>query len=98
MAVSLEAAVTTKVWLSFGAPELIPVRLTNWAGESSGMLGLPIGSSVGGSFTGLTVTVKVRVTMLLEPPPSLMVTVIVVEPDRLATGVNETVPEGLGLP
>src|SRR5436853_6347275 len=61
------------------------------------MVTLLVRSSVGGSLTGSTVTVNVRVTMLLEAAPSLTVTVTVVEPDKLATGVNESVPVGSGL-
>src|SRR5258706_16105378 len=36
----------------------------------------------------LTVTVNVRMTMLLLAPPSLTVSVIVAEPEALANGVN----------
>ena len=43
---------------------------------------------VGGSFTGVTVSTNVSLTVRL---PSLTVTVIVVVPDRFATGVRVTV-------
>ena len=53
--------------------------------------GLAIGSSVGAWLTGVTVTVKVWVTVLTPPlavpPSSITVTVIVAVPLALATGV-----------
>ena len=52
---------------------------------------------VGGSFTGLTVTVKVRVTILLLAPPSLTVTVMSADPKALGTGVKVRDPVALGL-
>jgi hypothetical protein len=89
--------VTVRVWLSFSAPDVIPVRLSVWRGESSGMITFEMESIAGGSFTGLTVTVNVRVTMLFEVPPSFKVTVIVAVPEALATGVILSVATGLGL-
>ena len=76
----LELAVTTRVWTSLEAPELMPVRLTVCRPAFSLMVKLAIGSRVGGELTGLTVTVKERTTMLLLKPPSLTVTEMVAEP------------------
>ena len=56
-----------------------------------------IAFKVGTWLTGLTVTVKERVTMLLLEPPSLTVTVIVVEPLAEVTGVKDSEPVELGL-
>jgi hypothetical protein len=55
------------------------------------------GLSVGGWFTGLTVTVKLVVVILLLEPPLLTVTVMVDEPKEYATGVMLNVPFVLGL-
>ena len=71
---SLDDAVIEIVWFSFVAPAVIPVSGTVWAGEFSISEILPSGSIVGASFTGLIETVKVRVVILLEAPPSLKVT------------------------
>ena len=81
-------AVIVRVCDSFAAPEEIPVRGTNCRPESSTSVRLEIVSSVGGSLTALTVTVKLRVTMLLEVPPSSIVTVIVDDPT--ASGYNRS--------
>src|SRR4051812_16019772 len=94
---ALEVAVTTNVWSSFGAPEPIPLRLTVRDPESSAITTSPNGSSVGGSFTGLTVRVKVRVVILLEAPPSLTFTVMSALPDALLAGVKLRVAVGSGL-
>ena len=85
------------VWLSFGAPEVIPVKFTVCRGESSGMITFKMESIAGGSFTGLTVTVNVRVTILFDVPPSFTVTVIVAVPEAFATGAILSVATGLGL-
>ena len=52
---------------------------------------------MGGWLTGLTVTVKVRETMLLLVPPSLTVTVMVAEPKASLAGVKVIEPVVLGL-
>ena len=75
----------------------MPERLTVCAPAFSLRVRLPIASSVGGWLTGLTVTVKARLTMLLLAPPSLTVTVMVVEPKALAAGVKLSVPMAAGL-
>src|SRR6266581_1351591 len=95
--VSLELAVTIRVCVSFVAPEVIPFRFTVWLVASSPIVSGLIGSNVGGSLTGLTVTVKVRCTTLFEPAPSLTVTVTVVDPKALLTEVNVNVPVVFGL-
>ena len=51
----------------------------------------------GGSFTGLTSTVKKRLKVLFWLPPSWTVTVIVAEPFALVTGKKVNVPVLLGL-
>ena len=63
------------------APELMPERLTVCNGAFSLRLRLARALSVGAWLTGLTVTVKVRETMLLLAPPSLTLTVMVAEPE-----------------
>ena len=77
----LELAVTERVWDSFAAPELMPERLTVCSGAFSLRFRLASALSVGAWLTGLTVTVKVRETMLLLVPPSLTLTVMVAEPE-----------------
>ena len=52
---------------------------------------------VGALFTEVTVTAKLRLTVLLAVCPSLIVTVIVALPLALATGVNCKLPVGFGL-
>ena len=63
--------------------------------------GLAIELSVGAWLTGVTVTVKVWVTVLMPPlavpPLSVTVTVIVAVPLALATGVKVSVPVLSGL-
>src|SRR5436189_197972 len=97
ISVSLDVAVTTSGWPdSFGGPALMPVSVTFWVGASS-LSGTGLGVfSVGGSLIGLTATVKVRVTLLLWPWPSLTVTVMRAVPNALATGlkVNRAVLSG----
>ena len=65
------------------------------------MTRLVMAVSVGGSFTALTVTVKVLVLEstppLLVPPLSLMMTVIVATPLALAAGVKVKTPVALPL-
>ena len=91
-----EVAVTVRVWTSLLAPEEMPERLTVCAPAFSLRVRLPIASSVGGWLTGLTVTVKARLTMLLLAPPSLTVTVIVAEPKALAHGARVERAGGVG--
>ena len=93
----LEAAVMVSVWFSLGAPELIPVRFTVCAELFSLIVRLAMGSRVGGTLTGLTVTVNERTTVLLLAPPSLTVTEIVAEPKALAAGARLKLPVLLGL-
>src|SRR5215475_3867938 len=93
----LEAAVIVSVWFSLGAPELIPVKFTVCAELFSLTVRLAMGSNVGGTLTGLTVTVNDRTTVLLLVPPSLTVTEIVAEPKALATGARLNVPVAPGL-
>ena len=59
--------------------------------------GLVIPLSVGAWLTGVTVTVNDCETVLLLPPLSVTVTVIVAVPLTLATGVMESEPVVLGL-
>ena len=78
-----------------------PARLMKsaWATCSgAGSLGVRplIAASVGVSFTGATVTTKLRVTTLFSDWPSFTVTVMVEVPDPLATGVNASVPLAAG--
>ena len=80
-----------------GAPEVIPERFTVCAPLSSRIDKSAIGSRVGGSFTALTVTVKVRVVILLAAPPSLTLTVMVAVPAALGNGVKLNDPLGFGL-
>jgi hypothetical protein len=58
---------------------------------------LPKAFSVGGWLTGLTVTEKVLVMMLLLVPPSLTVTEMTVVPEALRVGMKVREPEVLGL-
>src|SRR4051794_26720713 len=81
MLVSLDEAVIVSACDSLVAPELIPVIFTICWPDSSVRTRLPIGSSAGGSFTAPTMIVNVRVTRLLDAPPSLTVTVIRADPD-----------------
>ena len=52
---------------------------------------------VGGSLMPVTVTVKVRLKVLLAACPSLTVTVRVADPLALVAGLNISVPVALGL-
>src|SRR5437773_681147 len=81
MAGLLDVTATDNGWLaSLAGPALMPVRTTVCAGASSfSVMGLGV-SKLGGSLAALIVMVKVRVTVLLEPWPSLTVTVIVTGP------------------
>ena len=88
----LDEAVTVKVWFSFAAPEVMPLKFTVCAPAFSFALTLPIAFKVGVWFTELTFTVNVFVTMLLLAPPSLTVTVIVAVPVPFATGVKVKLP------
>src|SRR5437867_4261939 len=69
-------AVTVKVWLSLVAPDVMPDKFTVCGPAFSLMVRLAIVLSVGCWLTPLTVTLNVRVTILLLAPPSLTVTVI----------------------
>ena len=75
----------------------MPDRLTVCSPAFSLIVTLLIAFNVGAWFTGLTVTVKVRVTTLLLAPPSLTVTVIVALPNPLVAGVKRKVPVAFGL-
>src|SRR5258708_6192268 len=75
-AVLLELAVTVRLWISLLAPEVIPERLTVCNPAFSLILRSASELRVGGWLTGLTVTAKERVTILLLAPPSLTVTVM----------------------
>ncbi len=88
---------TVSVWVSFAAPAPMPLKFTVWADAFSLMLTLLNPFSVGASFTALTVTVNVRVTVLFAACPSLTVTVIVAQPLAFATGVKFKLPVALGL-
>src|SRR4051794_8050168 len=93
----LDVAVIVRVWLSLPAPLVMPVRLIVWAPLSSLIVTFAIGSRVGESFTALTVARKVLVTTLLEPPPSLTVTVMVALPLAFAAGLRLRLPFAFGL-
>ena len=93
----LEVAVIVRVSISFAAPEEMPDKLMVCGPESSLNWMLPRADSVGTSFTELTVTVKVRDTVLLWLWPSFTVTVINALPLALATGVKVSVPVAFGL-
>src|SRR5205809_704917 len=95
---SLETAVMVRFCDSFVAPQLIPVRLTDWMPLFSLIVRFATGFSVGGGLLRLvTVTVKVRVIVLFCAWPSLTVTEMVATPEALATGVKLIVPVALGL-
>ena len=93
----LETAVTVSVCASLVAPEVMPVRETVWVTVPRLKAILAGVLRVGASFTGDTVTTNVRVTMLLEEPPSFTLTVMVAEPDFVATGAIVRVPVAPGL-
>src|SRR5207245_3108721 len=71
----LEAAVRVRVWTSLLAPEVMPDRVTVCRAAYSFEVQLLNEFRVGVSFTALTVTEKVRATVLLRAPLSLTVTV-----------------------
>ena len=86
-------------------PAPIPLRLIVCCAASSAIAaGSAIASSVGRSFTGVTVTVKVRettplstsVARSLSRPPSVTVTVMTLDPDAFGTGVYCSVPVAPG--
>ena len=52
---------------------------------------------VGGSFTGVTVTLKLRVTVLFTGPPLSTVTVMVAVPFAFASDAKFSEPEEFGL-
>ncbi len=94
--VLLLEAVTCSGWLLSPVPAVIPVRFTVCSPASSAIgAGSAIASSVGGSFTPVTVTVNWRLNVPLSPgvarllsrPPSVTVTVTIAVPNALATGV-----------
>ena len=88
---------TVRICVSFAAPVPMPARLTLWSPASSARVKLFNAPSVGTSFTAFTVTVKVRLTVLLSAWPSLTVTVIVATPLALAAGVKLKLPVAFGL-
>src|SRR6266478_8309003 len=92
-----EAALTVSVSASFVAPVAMPVRLIVRGPESSVIFNGLMGSKVGGSLTGLTITLKVRVTMLLLACPSRTLTEMVAKPDFVGIGVNDKVAVAFGL-
>src|SRR4051794_16973347 len=100
-AVLLEETETFSVWLdSLAGPALMPVRPTVCRPASSfRVIGLR-GSRVGKSLMALMVTVKVRVTVLLLPCPSLTRTVIITGPAAavlaFSVGVKVKAPVVLG--
>ena len=105
------APLPPKTMLAFGTSaefEAVPTRVRFAAGVSVSLttnelagVGVPglvlrlARAEIVGAW--LTVTVKERVTMLLLEPPSLTVTVIVVEPLAEATGVKDSEPVELAL-
>ena len=72
-----ETAEILKLSVSFAAPELMPLRFTVCAPAFSWSPRLVNAFNVGASLTGVTVTVKVWLTVLLVLCPSLTVTVTV---------------------
>ena len=90
-------AVTVNVCASSAAPELMPLKLIVCGPASSTMNLSGMASSVGGSLTGLIVTVKVRVAILLDAPPSLTLTVTRAVPLAFVTVLKVSVPPELGL-
>ena len=89
-AVLLELAVTVSTCVSL-PPAAIPLRFTVCAPASSKIAaGFVIASSVGASFTAVTVRANVSLVVVV---PSFTVTVIVAVPDRLAAGVAVSVRE-----
>src|SRR6185369_4347950 len=102
MAGTLEVAVRVTTWpASLAGPTLIPVRFTVWNPGLTLRKTLLMGSRVGGSLTGCTVTTKVLVTEstppLAVPPLSWTTTLMVAEPERLGCGVKVIEPVELGL-
>src|SRR6185437_16035199 len=88
-------AVTVRFCVS-PRPAVIPDRLTvcGPALSVSSGAGFAIGFKVGAWLIGLTVTRKLRETALLVPPPlSVTVTVIVALPLAPATGTYDSVPD-----
>src|SRR5260221_223472 len=80
----LDIAATTRVSISFGAPLEMPVKMMAWGPAFPLIVTSRIGSSVGGSFTGLTVRRKPLVAV--TPSPSVTVTVRRAVPNWLADG------------
>src|SRR5262245_41686573 len=74
---------------SWADPELIPVRMTNCGTDSAVVVKGAIGSSVGGSLTGFTVSWKAAVAVV--PPPDSVISVIMVSPKAFGAGVRRTV-------
>ena len=67
---------------------MIPLRFTVCSPASSRIAGgSGIAFSVGGSFTAVTFTVKVRENVFVPPPSSVTVTVMIADPLAFATGV-----------
>src|SRR5579862_6523471 len=93
----LQTAVTDSVGFPLVEPEVIPLRLTVckpafWATTRSLRR-----SMVGGFSTGLTVTMKERMTVLLTAAPSSTITVIMVEPKEPGKDEKVRVPFVSGL-
>ena len=88
-ALVLPVMVKLTAWPDSPGPGLMPVAqlATDCApAEAATVWSAPLVKE-GGSFTGLTVTVKVREKVLLAAWPSLTVTVMTALPEALATGV-----------
>src|SRR6185369_6349927 len=96
-----KAATVSGCALSLLGPAVMPVRPTVWRGASSFSVTALGVSNVGRSFTCKMLTVKVRVTVLLELCPSLTTTVMVTGPLAAvlasASAVNVNVPAVFGL-
>src|SRR5262249_25114372 len=90
--VSDEVTVTCRLAAGVSTSEMTNVTGPN--GVSSSVDASGRSEIVGGSLTGRTVTCSVRVTTLLELPPSSAVTVRVTTPLALVAGVKLRVPTG----
>src|SRR5438045_3185443 len=88
MPVAEEEAEMKRIWLSFGAPELMPVKVTGVA-VSSLIVRFPGWSRVGRSFTAEIVSRKLLTDV--DPSPSVTEIEIVTAPDWFGAGVTVTV-------
>ena len=85
---SLDTAVMLSGGSSLVAPEVMPVRFTVCRPASSLITTFPTGLSVGESFTGRTVSVKLLVTLAA---PSVTASEMMVVPNWFVTGVMVSV-------